>query len=90
MILKKKEISSKLINRNCSKINQDETISPLLWNIYYDPLFTRVNLLHYLHFTISSNKIKNIMHSDKISSINMIYHTQVFSHFSYEHSIDHS
>jgi hypothetical protein len=41
-------------------IDQGEIISPLLWIIYYDPIFTRINQDKSLHVNISVDQIRNI------------------------------
>jgi hypothetical protein len=41
-------------------IDQGEIISPLLWIIYYDPIFTRINQDKSLHVNISIDQIRNI------------------------------
>ncbi|GBB95133.1 hypothetical protein RclHR1_24820004 [Rhizophagus clarus] len=41
-------------------IDQGEVVSPLLWIIYYDPLFARINSLRELAFTVELQQIKNI------------------------------
>ncbi|GBC00708.1 hypothetical protein RclHR1_03950004 [Rhizophagus clarus] len=41
-------------------IDQGEVVSPLLWIIYYDPLFARINSLRKLAFTVELQQIKNI------------------------------
>lgn len=44
-------------------IDQGEVVSPLLWNIYYDPLFKRINEDPLLSYKISTKLPKNILHS---------------------------
>ncbi|GBB99149.1 hypothetical protein RclHR1_03430010 [Rhizophagus clarus] len=41
-------------------IDQGEVVSPLLWIIYYDPLFAKINSLRELAFTVELQQIKNI------------------------------
>jgi hypothetical protein len=64
-------INNIIINNNISKfytveqgIDQEEIISPLLWIIYYDPMFTRINQMKDLHLTISVDRIRNIYSKD--------------------------
>ncbi|GBC05624.1 hypothetical protein RclHR1_06320002 [Rhizophagus clarus] len=45
-------------------IDQGEVVSPLLWIIYYDPLFARINSLRELAFTVELQQIKNIWNPD--------------------------
>jgi hypothetical protein len=56
-----------IINNSTSKlytveqgIDQEEIISPLLWIIYYDPMFTRINQDKSLHININVEQICNI------------------------------
>src|SRR5947209_11742884 len=49
-------------------IDQGETISPILWVIYYDPLFQRINEL-YDGFTITTTSPRNIY--DNTSNYNI-------------------
>jgi hypothetical protein len=41
-------------------IDQGEIISPLLWIIYYDPMFTKINQTKNLHVNINVEQIRNI------------------------------
>jgi hypothetical protein len=41
-------------------IDQGEIIIPLLWIIYYDPMFTRINQMKNLHVNIKIDQIRNI------------------------------
>jgi hypothetical protein len=41
-------------------IDQGEIISPLLWIIYYDPMFAKINQLEELHIKILTTQIRNI------------------------------
>jgi hypothetical protein len=41
-------------------IDQGEIISPLLWIIYYDPMFTKINQNKSLHVNINVEQIRNI------------------------------
>jgi hypothetical protein len=41
-------------------IDQEEIISPLLWIIYYDPMFARINQIEDLHVNIITTQIQNI------------------------------
>ncbi|GBC18438.2 RNA-directed DNA polymerase from mobile element jockey-like [Rhizophagus irregularis DAOM 181602=DAOM 197198] len=45
-------------------IDQGEVVSPLLWNIYYDPLFYHINQQSHLAYKCDTTKIKNIYHKD--------------------------
>jgi hypothetical protein len=45
-------------------IDQGEVISPLLWNIYYDPMFHRINQLQSLHYTTWATQKRNAQHVD--------------------------
>ena len=45
-------------------IDQGEVISPLLWNIYYDPLFSFINKQSHLAYKSDTTKIKNIYQKD--------------------------
>jgi hypothetical protein len=43
-------------------IDQGEIVSPLLWNIYYDLIFQKINEQMDLHINLNTKKIKNILH----------------------------
>jgi hypothetical protein len=60
-----------IINNSTSKlytveqgIDQEEIISPLLWIIYYDPMFTRINQNKSLHVNINIEQICNIYNKE--------------------------
>ncbi|EXX58571.1 hypothetical protein RirG_196760 [Rhizophagus irregularis DAOM 197198w] len=67
-------------------IDQGEVISPLLWNIYYDPLFSHINKLSNLAYKCDTKKIKNIYqkhlditHSYELSLVGYLDDTTWFS-----------
>jgi hypothetical protein len=43
-------------------IDQEGIVSPLLWNIYYDLIFQKINEQIDLHVNLNTKKIKNILH----------------------------
>ncbi|GES73345.1 ribonuclease H-like domain-containing protein [Rhizophagus clarus] len=59
-------------------IDQGEVVSPLMWIIYYDPLFAMINQETSLHYPIITNKIQNILQPDK--DIPITYNTSVQSY----------
>ncbi|GES83878.1 ribonuclease H-like domain-containing protein [Rhizophagus clarus] len=59
-------------------IDQGEVVSPLMWIIYYDPLFAMINQDKSLHYSITTNKIQNILQPDK--DLPVIYTTSVQSY----------
>jgi hypothetical protein len=46
------------------EIDQGEIISPLLWIIYYDPMFSRINNTSSLSLNLSITQIRNIYNKD--------------------------
>ncbi|EXX53657.1 hypothetical protein RirG_241980 [Rhizophagus irregularis DAOM 197198w] len=67
-------------------IDQGEVISPLLWNIYYDPLFSHINKQSNLAYKCDTTKIKNIYqkhlditHSYELSLVGYLDDTTWFS-----------
>ncbi|GBC02754.1 hypothetical protein RclHR1_00480011 [Rhizophagus clarus] len=59
-------------------IDQGEVVSPLMWIIYYDPLFAMINQDRSLHYSITTNKIQNVLQPNK--DIPIIYTTSVQSY----------
>ncbi|GBB86125.1 hypothetical protein RclHR1_12590006 [Rhizophagus clarus] len=49
-------------------IHQGEIISPLLWILYYNPLFLYVNQQSELYFQCSFNRIRHVFHPESDSS----------------------
>ncbi|GBB93296.1 hypothetical protein RclHR1_21460002 [Rhizophagus clarus] len=56
-------------------IDQGEVVSPLMWIIYYDPLFAMINQNTSLHYSITTTKIQNILQPDK--DLPITYNTSV-------------
>jgi len=52
-------------------IDQGETICPLLWVIYYDPMFKAINDSQYPGYTMKQTIIKNISLVKKRSIIHI-------------------
>lgn len=55
---------------NHIRFSRELTISPLLWDIYYDPMFAKINQLTNLYFTSTTYRIKNILHRELDSILN--------------------